>query len=77
MAETICLTDDETAALREIIAALSVIEERGFASDQRVCEITVQMWRDMLVRPAQRLRRVTTRALSPTLYRAVRKETHG
>ena len=60
MSEPICLTEDEVAALREIIVGLSVIEERGFDDDRRVCEISVQLWRDMLVRPAQRLRRVTT-----------------
>jgi hypothetical protein len=56
------LTEDEADALREVLAALSVIEERGLRHD-RVIEISREVWRDMLLRPASRLRRITTRKL--------------
>jgi hypothetical protein len=60
--EPICLTEDEAAALREVLAMLAVMEERGL-DDRDTITISRQMWRDMLLRPAQRLRRVTQRAI--------------
>jgi hypothetical protein len=61
MSERICLTDDEAAALRDILAALSVIGERGFDDERQMVEMSYQLWREMLLRPAARLVRVTSR----------------
>lgn len=61
--EDICLTEDEASALREILGALTVIGEHGYFNEKHLIEITPETWRDLLVRPAQRLRRVTTRKL--------------
>ena len=54
----ICLTEDEQDALRQVLAMLAVIGERGFDEPDRMVHITAHMWQDQLVRPAQRLRRV-------------------
>lgn len=54
----ICLTDDEQAALREVLAMLAVIGERGFDDPDQMCHLSYQMWKHQLLRPAQRLLRV-------------------
>ena len=64
--ESICLTPDEAAAMREIIAALATIEERGLRQDW-VIEISREAWRDLLLRPAARLRRITAPRLSESV----------
>jgi hypothetical protein len=58
----ICLTDEEAVALRQILAALAVIEERGLRHD-RVIEVSQAMWQDILVRPAEPLMRRLARRL--------------
>lgn len=55
---SICLSEDETQALRQIIATLAVIGERGFEDDENLCKITAMFWKYELLRPAQALRRV-------------------
>ena len=61
--EPICLTEDETAALRTILAALATIGESSYFNERRMVEITPETWHELLVKPAQRLRRVTARKL--------------
>ncbi len=58
MSESICLTPDEVAALRQILSMLAVIGERGFEDDESMCHISAQTWKYELVRPARRLLRV-------------------
>jgi hypothetical protein len=62
--ERICLEPEEVRALRELLAALSVMEEQ-FVRGDRVLEISNMAWRDLVMRPAQGLRRVTVRRLVP------------
>lgn len=64
--DPICLTEDEAAALREILAMLATIGERGFIDDRQMVEITAQTWHHELVRPAQRLRRITQQRRLPS-----------
>lgn len=61
MDEPICLDEAEVKALRELIAMLSTMEERGFDRERPgFLVVSQQLWRDMILRPAQGLRRVTT-----------------
>lgn len=60
--EPICLTLAETRALAELIAMLATIEDRGLRHDH-VIEISRELWRDMVMRPAEGLRRVASRKL--------------
>jgi hypothetical protein len=64
MSEPICLEPDEVRALRDLLAALSVMEEQ-FSRGDRVLEISDMAWRDLVMRPALGLRRVTIRKLVP------------
>jgi hypothetical protein len=66
MTAKIVLTDDEAQALREVLAALSVIEDRDLRHDH-VIEITRETWRDLLLRPASRLRRVGRPAIEAAI----------
>lgn len=62
--EDICLTPAEIESLRELIAMLATIEERGFDHEKPGCVVvTKQLWRDMILRPAMGLRRVTTKRI--------------
>ena len=54
MSERVCLDEAEV---------LATVEERGFDEQTHVITITRETWRDLLVRPAQGLRRVTSLAL--------------
>lgn len=66
----ICLTDDEATALRDVLAMLAVIEERGLGQNHTI-EISRELWRDMLLRPAQRLHRVGRLSLGSAVGSAV------
>jgi hypothetical protein len=61
--KTICLTPDEAEALSEVLAMLAVIDDRANSHPQRLVTISRETWRDMLLRPAQRLLRVRLAAL--------------
>lgn len=62
--EDICLTPDEVKSLRELIAMLATMEERGWDIEKPGCiVVTKELWRDLVLGPAAGLRRVTTRRL--------------
>ena len=62
--EPICLDESEVKALRELLAMLMTMESRAGNQDPEhhpsSLIITRELWRDMILRPAQGLRRITT-----------------
>lgn len=56
--EVFCLTPEEVASLRALLASLSVMEGRLLRHHDRVLEITDAAWQEMVIRPADGLRRV-------------------
>ena len=52
----IVLNDEEGQALRALLAALSVLEDRGFNPETHMLEITRETWRFMLDEPKRVLR---------------------
>lgn len=58
MTEPICLTAEEVEGLRELLAWMATVEDRGFRDDTNMVRITAQTWRSMTAGPKRKLSRL-------------------